>query len=333
MTKKYKTLILLLCVATLLCMISSSTFMIVARQGEIDLQKMIRGWLFNIPLIVFFVPICFYLIRMIHHRIHSWIRFLVDFITTSVFIALCLLIYWIVMQMLSLMQPISLATLLYPSVLWNIVIVMLIELFLYQQELNEREQQMILMEKEKTEYQFRLLKNQLNPHFLFNCLNVAASMAYQDGNKTNHFVKKLAEVYRYLLMTHDRQTVSLEEELRFTQAYLYLETIRFEEALQVTIRGDYDMQSHREIIPASLQMLVENAIKHNSATPESPLSVSIVIRQDGITVSNNLQLRSCVGSRNGMGLANLRNQYALHGKVISTKNTGEKYVVEIPFIQ
>lgn len=333
MTKKYKTLILLLCTAAILCMLSSSTFIIIARRGEIDLQKLIRVWLFNIPSIVCFVPVSFYIMRLIHRRIYSWIRFVVDFCTTQAFVAVCMMIYWIVMQMFSLIHPTPFATLLYPAILYNVVIVMLIELFLYQEELNEREQQMILMEKEKTEYQFRLLKNQLNPHFLFNCLNVAASMAYQDGNKTNRFVKKLAEVYRYLLMTHDRQTVSLEEELRFTQAYLYLETIRFEEALQVTINGDYDTQSHREIIPASLQMLVENAIKHNSATLESPLTVSIVISQNGITVSNNLQLRSCVGSRNGMGLANLQNQYALHGKVISAKNTGEKYVVEIPFIQ
>ena len=149
--------------------------------------------------------------------------------------------------------------------------------------------------------------------------NVLASLAYQDAEKTNLFVKKLAEVYRYLLTTHDRQTVSLEEELQFTEAYLYLENIRFGEVLQVCLR-------------ASLQMLVENAIKHNTATMKSPLIIHIVIGQEGINVSNNLQLRSYVRTKNGMGLANLRNQYTLHGKELVIKKTEREFMVEMPFL-
>lgn len=162
--------------------------------------------------------------------------------------------------------------------------------------------------------------------------NVLASLAYQDAEKTNLFVKKLAEVYRYLLTTHDRQTVSLEEELQFTEAYLYLENIRFGEVLQVCLRGSHDVQKHLQVIPASLQMLVENAIKHNTATMKSPLIIHIVIGQEGINVSNNLQLRSYVRTKNGMGLANLRNQYTLHGKELVIKKTEREFMVEMPFL-
>ena len=118
----------------------------------------------------------------------------------------------------------------------------------------------------------------MNPHFLFNSLNVLASLAYQDADKTNLFTQKLAEFYRYLLKTSDHQTVSLEEELRLTKAFLYLEEIRFGNALQVIIddaadeTDETDGKKSARVIPASLQMLVEN----------------------------------------GIGLANLRNQYALH---------------------
>lgn len=220
-----------------------------------------------------------------------------------------------------------------PAMLCNAIIVLLIGIYLYGKHQMESRQRLALMEREKTRYQFEALKNQINPHFLFNSLNVLASLAYQDADKTNLFVKKLAEVYRYLLTTHNRQTVSLEEELHFTEAYLYLEDIRFGEALQVSISGDRNMQSHHEVIPASLQMLVENAIKHNTAATKSPLIVRIAIKQDGITVSNNLQLRSYVGTKNGMGLANLRNQYALYGKELSIRKTETDFVVEMPFIQ
>lgn len=220
-----------------------------------------------------------------------------------------------------------------PAMLCNAIIVLLIGIYLYGKRQMESRQRLALMEQEKTRYQFETLKNQINPHFLFNSLNVLASLTYQDADKTNLFVKKLAEVYRFLLTTHNRHTVSLEEELHFTETYLYLEDIRFGEALQVSISGDRNMQSHHEVIPASLQMLVENAIKHNTATTKSPLIVRIAIRKNGIIVSNNLQLRSYVGTKNGMGLANMRNLYALHGKELSVWKTETDFVVEMPFIQ
>lgn len=220
-----------------------------------------------------------------------------------------------------------------PAMLCNAIIVLLIGIYLYSKCQMESRQRLALMEQEKTRYQFEALKNQINPHFLFNSLNALASLVYQDADKTNLFVKKLAEVYRYLLTTHNRQTVSLEEELHFTEAYLYLENIRFGEALQVSISGISDIQGRVEVIPVSLQMLVENAIKHNIAATKSPLIVHIAIRQDGITVSNNLQLRSYVWTKNDMGLANLRNQYAMHGKELSIRKTETDFVVEMPFIQ
>ncbi len=116
--------------------------------------------------------------------------------------------------------------------------------------------------------------------------------------------KKIASVYRYLLTTRDRQTVDIEEELQFVEAYFYLEHIRFGEALQVSVSDD-GTHNHKAIIPASLQILVENAVKHNISTQKSPLSIHINIDENGVKVSNNLQLRSYV-TQNGVGLENLR---------------------------
>ena len=221
----------------------------------------------------------------------------------------------------------------------NAIVVLLLSLYLYVKYQMESQQRLSCMEKEKMRYQFEALKNQVNPHFLFNSLNVLASLAYQDADKTNLFTKKLAEVYRYQLKTSDHQTVSLEEELRFTKAFLYLEEIRFGNALQVIIDDAADEtdaadgKKSARVIPASLQMLVENAIKHNIATTSSPLVIHISISGKSIIVSNNLQLRPYVGSKNGIGLANLRNQYALHDEHLKIQKNEKEFIVELPYIK
>lgn len=217
-----------------------------------------------------------------------------------------------------------------PVVPWNWIIVLQIEIFFYSLQRSEMEKQMAVIEKEKALYQFEVLKNQINPHFLFNSLNVLASLAYQDTEKTNRFAKKLSTVYRYLLTTHGRATVTVQEELSFVESYLYLEHIRFGDALHVEIEDDL-RNHHCLVIPASIQMLVENALKHNISTKKSPLIVHISIGNEGITVRNNLQLRNYVTS-NGAGLKNLQRQYALYGTLVEILKDEKEFVVKLPFV-
>lgn len=186
------------------------------------------------------------------------------------------------------------------------------------------------MEKEWAIYQLEALKNRISPHFLFNSLNILASLAYQDADKTNMFAKKLSSVYRYLLMTQGRPTVTLEEEMQFVQSYIYLETIRFDDTLAIET-GDYTTYLQRTVIPVSIQMLVENALKHNINTTKSPLRITIHAGADGITVTNNLQMRKNVGA-SGTGLDNLRQQYTLYGKEISVTKNGREFSVKMPFV-
>lgn len=221
--------------------------------------------------------------------------------------------------------------LLMPAILWNSIIVLIIELFFYHQRQVENEIKLNMIQKEKAIYQFEALKNQINPHFLFNSLNVLSSLAYQDVKKTNLFAKNLSNVYRYLLTTHERQTVTLKEELLFVDSYLYLEQIRFGDTLQIIIENDERYQN-RNIIPASVQILVENAIKHNISTSKSPLVIHILVNDNGVVVSNNLQPRSYV-IKNEIGLKNLKKQYSLYYKKIICKKTATDFIVEIPFIE
>lgn len=217
-----------------------------------------------------------------------------------------------------------------PATLCNGIITLFIGIFLYDRQQTENQRRMLEMERDKMRYQFEALKNQINPHFLFNSLNVLASLAYHDADKTNLFAKKLAEVYRYLIVTRDRQTVELNEELQFVEAYLYLERIRFGKAAQVSIT-DHHTCKNTYVIPASLQMLMENAVKHNISTLKSPLLIHITIDDKKVRVSNNLQSRSYT-VKNGVGLENLRRQYRLQGKEIVVTKNDREFVVELPIL-
>ena len=210
-----------------------------------------------------------------------------------------------------------------PVVPWNWIVVLQIELFVSQSRRDK-------IEKEKARYQLMTLKNQVNPHFLFNSLNTLASLAYTDANKTNFFAKKLSSVYRYFLTTSEKPSVTLAEEMTFVETYFQLEKIRFGQSLQLRIRIPAEAQG-KSVIPTSIQMLVENAIKHNINTEQSPLVIEITSSGNTITVSNNYQPRQNVkGDR--MGLRNLRQQYFLKGKAIHIEQSESTFAVTLQFI-
>lgn len=214
--------------------------------------------------------------------------------------------------------------------LWNSMMVLGVELYIYHRSVLEKETQLARLEKEKAAYQFEALKQQINPHFLFNSLNALASLAYQDAEKTNLFAKKLSSVYRYLLLTADKQTVTLREELSFLNSYLYLEQIRFGSAMQVSINIPDSLLPMR-IVPASLQLLVENALKHNAATETNPLIISISANDKEIVVANNLQPRGEVAT-NKKGLQNLCRQYEACGKAVKIEKSSTEFIVRLQLI-
>ena len=164
---------------------------------------------------------------------------------------------------------------------------------------------------------------------MFNSLNVLSSLVYQDAEKANLYAKRLSSVCRYLLTTQKQPTVGLEEELQFVNSYLFLEQIRFGENLVFSVDGKNER--HRTIIPASLQLLAENAIKHNVCTAKSPLIIRITVTENVVVVTNNLQLRNyVVGS--GVGIKNLERQYAIYGKEIKVTTSKDEFTVNVPFV-
>lgn len=289
-------------------------------------------FLINIPGYVLISIIDYSIINTIHKRLkrhNNIIRIALNLILTSLCaIALVLLSNHILLMFVPYKYDAVRTTI--PLVFWNCIVVLLLEIFLYHQRQSEAEKRLTLAEKEKIQYQYERLKAQINPHFLFNSLNVLSSLTYQDTRKANLFAKKMSGVYRYLLMTNEHPVVTLKEELSFLESYLYLEQIRFEDALFVEIRKD-DSVLNKKVIPVSIQLLVENALKHNITTSSQPLHILIDITDHEITVTNNLQLRYSV-VKSGLGLMNLQKQYALFDKTISMKQTEKEFIVTIPFI-
>lgn len=204
-------------------------------------------------------------------------------------------------------------------------------MYLYAHREIEISQRLAMAENEKIKYQFEALKQQVNPHFLFNSLNVLASLTYESPELANKFVKKLSVVYRYILTTSQNPTVNLSDEMRFVSTYLYLEKMRHENSLLVDIK-EMPNNGTRQIIPVSIQMLIENALKHNTATPDKPLTILIEEGETGVTVSNNIQRRNNINNT-GVGLRNLRKQYELHNQQIIISEHNNNFTVFLPFIQ
>ena len=188
------------------------------------------------------------------------------------------------------------------------------------------------LKREAVELQYKALKNQVNPHFLFNSLNTLSSLVYQNQETAVKFIKQLSDVYRYVLEHKDNELVKVGEEINFVEKYVFLQKIRFGENLKIEI--DIPEKKNRVVAPLSLQMLVENAIKHNIASSENPLSIHVFCENGYIIVKNNLQRKSVVKDSGGIGLSNIRSRYKfLTDKEPVVEETADKFIVKIPLIE
>jgi sensor histidine kinase YesM len=194
---------------------------------------------------------------------------------------------------------------------------------------------LIEIEKYKTESlqaQLQNLKNQINPHFLFNNMSVLSSLVYKDQDKAVDFINQLSKVYRYLLDNKDSELVTLEEELTFIKSYTYLLQIRFDTNIKFEI--DVDKNKLQQLLPPmALQILVENAIKHNEISEAMPLTVHIKTIDDMLEVSNNLQLRIQSEPSSKTGLKNINERYKYFtNKTLDVIENDLSFIVRIPLL-
>ena len=187
------------------------------------------------------------------------------------------------------------------------------------------------LKQEKLKSDYKLLQDQINPHFLFNSLSVLMSEIKYNPEIAYEFTKKLSDVYRYVLQNKNHQTVNFRKELQSANAFIYLHKIRLGEKLQVSVSVS-DELNEKFLPPMTLQVLVENAIKHNIVSEAKPLKIAISENREGIMVSNNLQEKTVIDSTQ-TGLSNIKMRYSLLGtKNIEITKTDDEFRVFVPLL-
>ena len=214
----------------------------------------------------------------------------------------------------------------------DIVVYAMLQLAVYVIE-SHRELRSERGKKHRALFHYDRLKQQINPHFLFNSLNILDYLVQEhETERASAFIRKLAATYRYMLKKADEQLVPLEEELEFARQYIDLLQERFTKGFEVEVDIPRPLL-RRYVVPCCLQLLIENAIKHNVVSPEQPLHVRIAAAGDRLTVSNNLQLRMNAPASTGVGLRNIRQQYLdTAGAPILVERTDTEFRVQLPLL-
>ncbi|MFN7099424.1 MAG: 2TM domain-containing protein, partial [Flavobacterium sp.] len=179
---------------------------------------------------------------------------------------------------------------------------------------------------------FESLKNQIDPHFLFNSLNVLSSLIEENPENAQRFTTSLSKIYRYVLEQKDKELVSVAEELAFAKTYMNLLKMRFENSISFQLPTDFE-NTEAKVVPLSLQLLLENTIKHNVVSENKPLQITIFIQDNYLVVQNNLQKKEVLQDRQGVGLQNIVSRYALLSKrKVLVEQTETDFKVLIPIL-
>ncbi len=190
------------------------------------------------------------------------------------------------------------------------------------------------LKKEQIAARYDALNNQINPHFLFNSLNVLTTLVHKDADVAEKFVRQLAQNYRYVLETRDQELVPLQTEMRNLEAHIFLLKIRFGESLLPQIDPKLnDLEG--KVPPLALQMLIENAVKHNEISKSYPLSIEVFFDEKAqkITVKNTLRRKKNVSDSTGVGLENIKMRYKfLTEKKIDVSENASEFIVSLPMV-
>lgn len=190
-----------------------------------------------------------------------------------------------------------------------------------------------LLQKERMLFEYENLKSQVNPHFLFNSLNTLTSLIEDDKHIAAEYTEQLSDLYRNILSHKDKDLITLAEEWKIVDNYLYIQKSRFGNALSMQVDIPEHTKKTKKVVPMALQLLLENAMKHNIVSKSKPLTISFTVADNTLIVANNLQPKMSNEKGEGLGLENIKKRYALHTKkIVSWRTENDQFIVEIPLI-
>jgi len=214
----------------------------------------------------------------------------------------------------------------------SVVITAIFYLFYYYRYVQEKKVKEQKIIAGTASAQFDALKNQLDPHFLFNSLNVLTCLIEENPEAATRFTTALSKVYRYVLEQKNKELVTIEEELKFARIYMSLIKMRFEDSIVFT-SPEYISNPEAKVVPLSLQLLLENAVKHNQVTSSRKLHISIQEKDGNLIIKNNVQPKNVVKGGSGVGLRNIRKRYhLLTDRPVIIQQNEKEFVVSIPLL-
>jgi two-component system, LytTR family, sensor kinase len=218
------------------------------------------------------------------------------------------------------------------AIFCTIMIIAVYESIYFMHELRHSVEETENLKRENLSAQLNALRTQVNPHFLFNNLNTLSSLIPENPQHAVDFVQQLSKVYRHILEVKDEKCILLKDELDVLNAYTFLLKTRFDKNLDVKINIPPE-KMQKKIVPLSLQILMENAIKHNIVSAEKPLQINVFAENGSLVVSNNLQMKNQINESTGIGLDNIRNRYKLISeKPVTVTESETNFTVSIPLI-
>jgi sensor histidine kinase YesM len=264
------------------------------------------------------------------------VRFFVQLVVSTIYALLCFNASYILFKTLFTSDPPTAGQLMavnFYGILFTLPVFSIYYVVHFIREWKQSKIESEQLQKETIKSQLDSLKNHLDPHFLFNNLNILSSLIDKDQKGSQEYLNKFAEVYRYMLQNNSSDPILIKDELDFLTTYIDLIKTRFGEAVQVKQKLAEDAE-FKQIPPLTLQMLVENCIKHNTMSIEKPLNIIIEADEEYLTVRNNLQGRPVGVASNKSGLKNIKNRYAFFtDKPVLVENNGNYFTVKVPILE
>ena len=221
----------------------------------------------------------------------------------------------------------------------GIFLIATVFIFVFQSGLNfyklaqQKAAQAEQLQKEFAQVRLQALRSQVNPHFLFNSLSVLSSLVHVNAELSERFIIQLSRAYRYILDQKELELVSLKKELDFLDAYFFLLQIRFEQKVQLIREINIDSENYK-LPPLTLQLLIENAVKHNKMSASHPLTIIVKTVEENLVVENNINTREQNETSTGIGLENIRSRYAMvTDKKILIEKTDDCFRATIPLLK
>lgn len=212
----------------------------------------------------------------------------------------------------------------------DIIILLGVELVYYFTRLLHSQKETEAARHQSLQYQYEALKAQVNPHFLFNSLNLLYSLVAIDSDKAKSFIRELARMYRYVMARHNSRTVSVEDEFEFLKSYISVLEMRYNNKFSVIIEGT--SPPNTSMIPFTMQLLIENVTKHNVISQRLPMEVRVKLEEDRIVVTNPVRRNTSGTSGSKIGLHYLSQLYALYGHRFETKEADGNFTAYVPLI-